>query len=219
MIHLKAIGAAIREQGMDIVVLNEVDFATSWSWRVNQAKVIAMEAGLPFVLEQRSYDASLLFHRWSFGNAILSRYPVSEIASIDYPAFKKFESIFAGKKDGVVCTVTTPMGELRVVAVHLEVRDRETREASMAILRDFEASEKDRPFLLMGDYNARAVFGDEERLQSAGGLENTFPSEKPSRRIDWIFSNQLVELEADQTFGGNLSDHLGVRAKVISVGR
>jgi endonuclease/exonuclease/phosphatase family metal-dependent hydrolase len=215
MAHLKAIGAEIERQCLDIVVLNEVDFESSWSWRVNQAEVIAEAAGLPYILEQRSYDASVLFYKWEFGNAVLSRYPISEAELIEYPAFKKHETFFFGKKEGSVCKITTVDFDLRVVAVHLEVRDEATRAGSMEILKELEASRPDQRFLIMGDFNSQVVFEESERLSSAGGLDRTFPSAAPDRRIDWIFSGPSLELGEERVFGGDLSDHLGVRARVL----
>ena len=215
MVHLKAIGEEILAQGLDIVVLNEIDFSSSWSWRVNQAEVIAKAAGLPFVLEQRNYDASLLIYRWEFGNAVLSRYPISEAALIEYPAFKKVEPFFFGKKAACVCKVATPDFDLRVVAVHLEVRDQANRQLSQEILRELEAARPEQRFLIMGDFNSQVVFEGSERLTSAGGLGRTFPSAAPDRRIDWIFSGPNLELGEEQVFGGRLSDHLGLRARVL----
>jgi hypothetical protein len=58
--------------------------------------LIAEAAGLPFVLEQRNYDASLLFYQWEFGNAVLSRFPISEAQLIEYPAFKEGEPFSFG---------------------------------------------------------------------------------------------------------------------------
>jgi len=213
--HLEAIGRSIREEGLDIVVLNEVDFSTSWSWRVNQAEVIAKAAGLPHIIEQRSYDASLLFYKWEFGNAILSRFPISDAELVKNPAFKNYEAQFFGKKESCLGKISAPGLNLTIVGVHLEVRDEATRAESMALLAELEASRPDELFLMMGDFNSKVVFDGSERLLSTGGGEElTFPSSDPNRRIDWIFASPGLELKDGRVFGGHLSDHLGVSAEV-----
>lgn len=215
MAHLESIGRAIRDEGLDVVVLNEVDFSSSWSWRVNEAKVIAKAAGLRFVMEQRSYDMSLLFYELRFGNAVLSRYPIREAELVDLPAFKPHEALFFGRKNGSSCVIETPEGALRVTPVHLEHRDEATRQASIQILANLAERERDVAHVIMGDFNTADVFMNSEILTFTGPKLLTFPSMAPKNSIDWIFSNAAVDVSEAGVFGETLSDHLGVRAGII----
>ena len=52
--RVKQIGRMLKDAQMDIVVLNEVDFSSFWSGHFDQAKVIAQEAGYPYLAEQRN---------------------------------------------------------------------------------------------------------------------------------------------------------------------
>jgi len=215
--HLQAIGKLLWEQNLDVVVLNEVDFSSSWSWRVNQAEEIAKVAGLPYVLEQRSYDMTLLFYELRFGNAVLSRYPIRDAERIDLPAFKTHEKMFLGRKNASTCLVETPMGAVRIVPIHLEHRDEATRQASMNVLKSAITFDNETPHLLMGDFNTAEIFPGSAELTAAEPPSFTFPSEKPDRTIDWIVTTPLISVENLKTFGGDLSDHLGLRAVVREI--
>ena len=89
----------------DIVVLNEVDFESSWSQSVNQAEYLASKAGYPFRVEQRNYDLRVLSWKWRFGNAVLSRFPVQNVRLLDLPDHATWEAVVAGKKCGLQAEV------------------------------------------------------------------------------------------------------------------
>jgi hypothetical protein len=112
----------LKELDADVVVLNEVDFDSSWSGRQNQASSIAERAGYRFHVEQRNLDFGFYFGgSWSFGNAILSKHPISKTAVVDFPPLKEWEDWLVGCKRGVVCQINPPgQPPFRVVAVHLE---------------------------------------------------------------------------------------------------
>ena len=213
--HLKKIGEVIKAEGLDVVVLNEVDFSSTWSWNVNQTRVIAEAAGLPFAMEQRNFDLSFLFYELRFGNALLSRYPIEETRIVDLPAFKSHEAIFAGKKQGSSCVVVTPGGKVRVLPVHLEYRDEATAQASMNVLNGVAGGDAGMPVLVLGDFNTENVFAGSEALTVSSGKILSYPSESPQEGIDWIFGNEKVGISEVRLFGGGLSDHLGVAAKLV----
>ena len=70
-----------------------------------------------------------------FGNAVLSRFPITDAETVDFPAHSGFESFVAGKKRGLLCTLELPGKKpLRLLAVHLEHRSEAVRVSSARII-------------------------------------------------------------------------------------
>jgi len=73
LLRLDKIANLVKEQNLDLVILNEVDFDCSWSHGMNHAHHIAEKAGFPFIFTQRNMDVSFPFYKISIGNAVLSK--------------------------------------------------------------------------------------------------------------------------------------------------
>jgi len=58
--RLDAIAGLLVSEKADIVVLNELDFDSLPTGRINQAEYIAKKAGFPFLVEQRDVEARTL---------------------------------------------------------------------------------------------------------------------------------------------------------------
>lgn len=151
------IAALLKEQNLDIVVLNEADFDSIWSGHADQARLIAKEAGYRYLIEQRNIDAAIPFARLRFGNAILSRFPLSDMKFLDYPHPSRWQELLAGGfKDGVAATVTLPNKEqLQVAAVHLSLENETSRQASVQIIQQ-QQTNAGLPMIAMGDFNSTA---------------------------------------------------------------
>lgn len=234
--HLAHIGQLLASLKLDIVVLNEVDFASLWSAHINQAEVIAQEAGYPYLLEQRNVDLAIPFVSLRFGNAVLSKYPLSDAQFLNYPNVSTLSKLAVnGLKKGVVCTVSLPENQqLRVVAVHLAVNSERVRVASVKqILEQYVQSTL--PFLLMGDFNTAPrgypqYYTDDDGLNSVELVLSTkpfsthlptlplkphvltFPSERPDCVIDWIIPSSPWRIQQQTVIASSLSDHLPVIA-------
>ena len=166
--RLRDIARFLRDANLDVVVLNEVDFDSSWSHRVNQAEFLAREAGFPFHVEQRNIDAAIPLVSWRFGNAILSRYPISSTRLIDFPAYSRWETVVAGKKKGVVCTIDLLEGrQVRVLAVHLSHRSETVRVASARII-DRERQRAGPPLIAAGDFNSTLLTFPQSEVDQTG---------------------------------------------------
>ena len=151
--RLDDIAELLREINADVVVLNEVDFDTSWSNNINQAAVLAEKAGYPFRVEERNLDFRVLHRTWRFGNAILSKYPISDAAAVDLPSFAGWETMLAGKKRAVRCDVTAGQKKFRIFGLHLSHRSEEVRERSAAKVVQL-VRESPHPCVVMGDLNS-----------------------------------------------------------------
>ena len=233
--RLAQIAALLKAQRADVVVLNEVDFDSTWSYGVNQAEIIAKAAGFAHRAEQRNLDLGLpMLFSLRFGNAILSRYPLKDCALLDYPAYSKTEAFFAGKKKGLVCTVQAGR-PFRLLAVHLEHRNEPVRVRS-AVKIDWLARTQGPPVVAVGDFNStRLGFPgartDEagrtaiswllsqgtfiaEPTTSPGEAQLTFSSKRPRFVIDWVLIPPKWCVEKQRVDSGTLSDHRMVVAEV-----
>ena len=210
--HLAKIAEQVRLAQIDILVLNEADFRSSWSFRVNQAEVLSESTGLTHRLQQRNMEVALPWRKYAFGNAILSRYPIVDFAFIKFPPLSGLENAVAGNHDGCWADIQTPDGTLRVFAIHLEYRDEATRVACAEILNQ-QILSAPHPVVLLGDFNSAPSFCNGHNVAADGqnavdllwangltspepeagwGTYLTFPSLQPSRAIDWILTPSSV---------------------------
>jgi endonuclease/exonuclease/phosphatase family metal-dependent hydrolase len=230
--RLARIARQVADAGVEILVLNEVDFDASWSRSIDQAAEIAHQAGFGYVVEQRNIDVTLPLRTFRFGNAILSRYPIAEAQALHFPPFSRMEAVLAGNHDGVVAEVLTPIGRVRVLAVHLEYRSEEVRLQCARILKQL-AEDGAHPLIAMGDFNSPPSFARKHQeyvppaesavdfllnsgtlsVSAAAGDWNqylTFPSARPDRAIDWILSSPGLDQGVPTVLQSDLSDHLMV---------
>jgi endonuclease/exonuclease/phosphatase family metal-dependent hydrolase len=234
--RLVAITKLLREANLDVLVLNEVDFAVVNSGHVNQAERIAREAGFSYWLEQRNNDANLFGLRFQAGNAILSRHPIVDAELITYPKYRPIQRALLGDKRGMICTIQPVDGSpFRLVAVHLDHSIPAARVATARLLKDLVAKQK-LPVVLAGDFNSapKEIPGyiPDENGDSAvqmliethrhlpdiareEGAELTFPSAQSELALDWILVPEHWRLKTKQSPAGTLSDHRPVFADVV----
>lgn len=121
---------------------------------------------------------------------------------------------------------------LYVMNVHLEAFDEDTREKqAMQVLEKYNELVEKHPVILLGDFNANAENTDEEtilRILKGNSIKKaisdqvfqadkstfyTYSSEKPNRKIDYIFysEDKINFLNASVlSAAGQISDHLPV---------
>ncbi len=229
--RLSEIAEVIRSINPDVVVLNEVDFSSSWSHRVDQAEVIARAAGYPHRVEQRNLDVHLPFFRAAFGNVILSRDPIVAAELIEYPALSRIERVLVGHKKGAAATLRFSDGDIRVAAVHLSHRDEAIRAESVESIAAM--AEAGAPLIAAGDFNSsmpgttgaledgrgrNAVAAMVQAGFSADGANvstATYPATAPSRTLDWVFADRRLRVSGFRAIPVNSSDHLPIVASVI----
>ena len=237
--RLDQIAELLVELDADVVVLNEVDFDTSWSHHVNQAEYLADKAGYPFRVEERNLDFRVLHRTWRFGNAILSRYPISNAEVIDLPSYATVETWLAGKKRGVRCDVKVGHKSFRIVGLHLSHRSEAVRELSARAVVNL-VRESALPCVVMGDMNstppgfpgssqtaagenAIKTFDHSDLLKRndpaipLGEQEMTFRADRPNLIIDWVLISGNLAFESYSAKESVLSDHRPVVA-VLSLG-
>jgi endonuclease/exonuclease/phosphatase family metal-dependent hydrolase len=197
----------------DIVCLQEVDEGVKRSQFHQQTEMLAEAWGLPY----HCYQRNVAVKNGHYGNAILSRWPLSDACDIDLSVrFKKRRQALLARchleHDGHHRTVG-------VVNVHLGLAGFERklqlkRLIACDALSHFAART---PLVIAGDYND--VYGDLGRAimapagyTRAGGSPRTFPTAAPVRPLDRVFCRG--DLLATHLFAGTLklarraSDHL-----------
>lgn len=220
----------LKKNDVDIVVLNEVDFNADWSHNQNQAEIIARHANFPYRVEQRNYDAYHPFFRLQFGNAVLSKFPISAAKLVAFTPLSKFEELAFGNHDGVAATLRlSETVEISVVGLHLEVRDNATRLSASKILENIITTAS-APTILAGDLNSERSFSSDgnstiDKLLKIEGIEffpnlsvpsenNTFPSEYPTRTLDWILVSPNANIIDGEVAKATWSDHLPLLVEI-----
>jgi len=210
-INLSNIAAVIKQSNADIVALQEVDVNTERSGNVNQAKVLAEMLNMEY-----HFSKSIDYRGGDYGNAILSKYPLSNKRSLllPMPVPKERRSI-------ALATVTLPDGKkIEFGSTHFDVEA--NRMDQSAFLVDL-SKELVQPLIIGGDYNATPDSPEmielkkEFALSCMGSCPFTIPVTNPNKAIDFVVFNQ----KARQMFslvsgiamkGQYASDHLPVIA-------
>ena len=206
ILDLERTAQVIASYTPDVVILNEVDHGTGRSFQVMQADSLGTLLGM------YSYKApSIDYDGGEYGNAVLSRYPVSNLSIHDLSTSSQFE----GRS---VFRASIPLGTdtLVVLGTHLGLDSLERAEQVYNILA---LVNNESNVILGGDLNLEPSDGRYAIL--AGELNdlissptNTFPANAPSRRIDYLFGSPdiLVKdvLAPTSALEAMASDHLPV---------
>jgi endonuclease/exonuclease/phosphatase family metal-dependent hydrolase len=234
--RLTQIAQLLREERLDIVVLNEVDFDSLWSGHLNQAEFIAGEAGFSFLAEQRNIDMAIPLIKIRYGNAILSRYPLLAARRLPLAGYRALETIFIGRKQGLLCTVkVSETCSIQVLAVHLEHRQECTRVRAAKAIEEVRKGSS-LPLIAAGDFNSAPAWFPDATPDSGGQTavswllasgayqtrpigeptreDSTFWSRKPGAVIDWILVPEGWGIISKTTINRPLSDHLAVVMEV-----
>ena len=184
VIDIEAIVRVIKNQDPDLVALQEVDSHTKRSGEGNQAELIAEQLGMYYY-----FSKAINYDDGEYGNAILSRYPIENVETINLPnePGSNVENRVLSKGEIVLSSGT------RVVfaSTHLDYKANSPSrilqiEKIIEIAKDLEM-----PMILAGDFND--VMGSEtlNLLRSEFDLScrtcpPTIPVVQPTRAIDFI---------------------------------
>ena len=167
------IEATLRRHDPDVVALQEV-----WAeGDRNQAAILARELDMHF-----SYEAHRERDGIRFGNAILSRWPISHcdvrgLPAVDEPPEKRLV---------LLATIEGPRGALQVYSTHLNYRldQSHVRQVQVREIAAFVAAQEKLAFppILCGDFNARA---ESDEIRSLTGQAQAAVPELVFRQA-WI---------------------------------
>ncbi|NEX63480.1 endonuclease/exonuclease/phosphatase family protein [Noviherbaspirillum galbum] len=201
------IAGVLKELDADIIALQEVPLGGSRTPNVlaelQRATGYAAAEGPACDTREKRY-----------GNAVLSRYPILSVRSIDL-------SFGSREPRGALDADVDCHGHmLRVIATHLGLRPAERRDQIRRLLEKFDTDEM--PVILLGDINEWFAWGKTLRSLvnhfQAVPAPTTFPSRWPLFALDRIWirpRHRLVHVEVHATpLARVASDHLPLIARI-----
>jgi endonuclease/exonuclease/phosphatase family metal-dependent hydrolase len=200
----------IEELGADIVGLQEVDARYHVEDGDDQAEYLAGATGMTAVS-----GPALVRHRGTYGNAVLTRWPVKEV--------RRVEIGVTGREPRAVLDTDIDVAgfDVRVIVTHFGLRNSERRRQTQ-MLMSMLGPRRHGCTVLLGDFNEWAPIGHTLRqLHAALGRSRgvrSFPSWLPVLALDriWVHpASALARLEAHRSrLAARASDHLPVWAAV-----
>jgi endonuclease/exonuclease/phosphatase family metal-dependent hydrolase len=212
--RLDSMAYFIAVSGADIVALQEVDSLCKRTNNVDQAKRLAELTGMHYAfVRHMAYDGG------AYGQAILSKYPISDISNHRLTLLKK-----DGGNDSralLAATILVNGNPIRFACAHFAL-DTASRLIQAAETIEYLMA-RGIPVILAGDLNTTDHTEEISMLEKKFTPTDrkgifTFSAEQPSRRIDYIFiSHQhLRKIKSHQVFTDQLlSDHLPLMATVL----
>lgn len=213
---LKELADFISDQNPDLVALQEVDSRTYREGAPQQnGKDLATELGL-YTKMFSVYGKTIPFKKGYYGIAILSKYPIAKFERVYLPKTKNGNE----QRALLVAKIEYKNGKyLTFACTHLDYTNSQERQVQIAKINQLLSQKKD-PVIIAGDFNA-----EPDTQEISEGMKNynahfnaknpTFSTERPTTRIDYIFSYPKDRWKAvsDTTYNKiHLSDHLPIGA-------
>ncbi len=217
-IDFDAVADAIRTCGADIVGLQEIrDTGINLLEFRPQAKILGEKLGFYHYFGEAIKFAG----NNPYGNALLSRFPIvsAETVPIPDPRERRFKGYYETR-----CVIRSKIDigqdePLTVCVTHFGLNPDEHIMASTTCSMLIE----DRRFVIMGDFNVRPqnpvlrpfrekLFDTAEKFTEP---LYSFPSDKPDRKIDYLFTSRDIEVAAADIPAIVVSDHRPYTADII----
>lgn len=211
VIDYDLIASAIAKEDADIVGLNEV--YGDGGGEISQAKILADAVGYPYFYFAKAIE---LRGGRGYGNALLSKYPISRAQTIPVPDpdprrySDYYESRVLLKAD-----IALPSGEaLTLGVVHFGLNPDEAESAVETVLKELPCERA----LLIGDLNltpdSEILEPIRARMTDTKTKSPTFPSDAPRIKIDHIFATPDIKIASRDTPPTIASDHLPHTANI-----
>ncbi|WP_139342820.1 endonuclease/exonuclease/phosphatase family protein [Virgibacillus halodenitrificans] len=213
-LDIERIATIIKEAEADIVGLQEVDkhFGGRSNYQ-DQVGQLAEILGYYF-----SYAANVVFtpeegrtENRQYGTAILSKYPLIETENVELKSFENEQRSIQYAKVNI-------QGEyLHLFNTHLGLHRMERLTQVKEISQYINSFEE--PKIFMGDFNAEPNSQEMKKLLSESRLVdrfteerngNTFPSNAPKVRIDYILTSPSLKLHSQEVLDTQATDHLPI---------
>lgn len=205
----------IKSFDADIVALNEV-FISSTNHDYNvQAQKLAEIAGYPYFVQAEGE----VFSWASIGNAVISRFPITDFKAI--PVLAPTEEEKRAKENDwyenrVILSVKVKAEEkeILVLATHFGLNGLEQERMVNTLCEIID--KENLPIILMGDFNtlphSKVLTPIYERLISCADIMNnkeyTFASFESDRTLDYIFVSKKINVNGFEVKKEIVSDHL-----------
>lgn len=208
---------AIQKHNADFCGLNEVRGNGPVEGYTDQTNAIADKLGY-----YKYFGEAIKVQDTSpYGNAVVSRYPFKSVETIKIPDPDTENEI---NRDGepvhyesrcIIKSVVENNGkDICILVTHFGLAESERKNAVNKLCELIDGT--DLPIILMGDFNTEPneslltpLF---ERLKCVDTYENTFPSDKPEIKIDYILYKD-IECGYSETVNEIYADHLPIIAE------
>lgn len=215
--NLDEVARLVREHGVDVALLQEVDRGTKRSGGVDQLQVLAEKTAA-----EAAMGRSLHYDGGEYGIAALARggfvthhthpLPVSPPQQRSGGAYEP--------RVALVALARTPAGEVQIVNTHLDASQDDhyrLQEVAEVLAAAEPLRRHPRPLLIGGDFNAEPGSTVIEGLRAAGlrdawtecgqGEGLTFPSHAPVKRIDYLWLTGALRCTRATVLETTISDH------------
>jgi endonuclease/exonuclease/phosphatase family metal-dependent hydrolase len=206
-LDLARIAEVINHEHPDLVGLQEVDRGVDRTGRVDEVVELARLTGMEY-----AFAPNLRFQGGWYGVAVLSRLP---ILALDH---QRYQNTREAERRGFIQVQVDNHGQIiNFVTTHLDYQydDGRVFEAEQ-LMKALEPTSG--PLIIVGDFNDEPAGAAYKlmRTRFADALDNptdqalTFPADKPSKRIDYIFypKNSGLIPSRSWTVKTLASDHL-----------
>jgi len=216
--NIDAVSAVIKRENPDILALQEADAPSVWSGLFDHVARVVQATGYQHVHHGIHMDVGGWGMQARYGTALLSHLTLSDRQSFN------FTPQGLHRKGFVTATVEFAGEQLTVVSLHLDSQSVPARESQVDVMVQALAG-RNMPLIVMGDFNSRwenekdAVRQIAQRLDlSAYKPESrellTYHTTRLNKRIDWILISSELEFTTYAVWPDQVSDHLGVAARV-----
>lgn len=210
---LDSMAIFINEIKPDIVSLQEVDSVCGRSGNVDQAKTLAELTGMHYSFVRHfDYDGG------AYGQAILSKYPISKTINYRLPIYPLEE----GETRALLFAEISisHLKKVLVGVVHLDYRNKESRLNQIQHIENLYKKQS-LPALLVGDINALPKSDEIASLSKYFNFPDiptnfTFPAPNPVRKIDYIMvhKNRKARIKDEIVLDVDYSDHKPIMATI-----
>lgn len=192
------IARVIAQLSVDIIGLQELDLGRRRSAAVDQTRIIAEQLGW-----HCHFHPAMRRHNEYYGNAVLSRFPLTFCRGITLPGKPPF--FCRENRVAIEVQIETNLGKIAVINTHLGLGWRER----LAQARVFASAEwraavaSHIPLVLLGDFNSlpgsrphrilSQHLRDVRELVHATASTCTFPSQFPLLAVDHMFVNEAMK--------------------------
>ena len=190
-LDLARIAEVIRRERADIVGLQEVDRGVERTGRVDEIRELARLTGMDY-----AFAHNLDYQGGQYGVAVLSRFPILAIDHRRYANPRERE-----RRGFIRVEIEVGGRRLNFVTTHLDYQFLDGRvfetEQLLKALEDVRG-----PLIVAGDFNEEPPGGAYEMMLKAGFADGwaqektaglTYPADKPTKRIDYVFHRNLGE--------------------------
>lgn len=209
--HIKLCGKVLKDEEVDVACISEISEKSLCTGFRSQTETLSESADMD---HRHFFSSRIPFSSWrDEGNAVLSRHPLSNIAS--HPLHKELIGVALDEASILVegKAVTVLIAHLALTKKHRQIQIKEIIDLVKG---------RTGPIILAGDFNEPDPKAFDELLQATPLKQmltlKTFPSWKPTRSLDYVFlSEEFKMLDCYIPKSPAFSDHatLVVKAELF----